>query len=176
MAEPLSSGAADGIPLAPPGGEALESLIARFPRQAFRAAEVLSETELPLYASRVPAGFPSPADDYLEASLNLNDYLIRHPESTFFVRVSGESMSGAGIFDGDMLVVDRLLRPRHRDVVIAVVAGELTVKRLELRADGPWLVPDHPDYPALRANPEAGFDVWGVVTAVVRSLKPPHKA
>jgi DNA polymerase V len=173
MAESLTSDTTDGVPAAPLGGEVLDALIARFPLQVFRAAPVLSETELPLYASHVPAGFPSPADDYQEASLNLNDYLIRHPESTFFVRVSGESMSGAGIFDGDMLVVDRLLRPRHRDVVIAVVAGELTVKRLELRADGPWLVPEHPDYPALRANPEAGFEVWGVVTAVVRSLRKP---
>lgn len=150
---------------------ALDTLIARFPAQVLRVAPELSDTVLPLYASHVPAGFPSPADDYLEASLNLNDYLIRHPESTFFVRVSGESMSGAGIFDGDMLVVDRLLPPRHRDVVIAVLAGELTVKRLELRDDGPWLVPEHPDYPALRGNPEAGFEVWGVVTAVVRSLR-----
>lgn len=153
--------------------EGLDALSARFPGQVFRASANPSDTRVPLYAAHVPAGFPSPADDYLEASLNLNDHLIRHPESTFFVKVSGESMSGAGIFDGDMLVVDRLLTPVHRDVVIAVVAGELTVKRLELRADGVWLVPEHPDYRPLRANPDAGFEVWGVVTAVVRSLRKP---
>ncbi|MBI3144106.1 MAG: translesion error-prone DNA polymerase V autoproteolytic subunit [Pseudogulbenkiania sp.] len=153
---------------------AMDGLIARFPNQVSRVSATLSATQVPLYAAHVPAGFPSPADDYLEASLNLNDHLIRHPESTFFVKVSGESMSGAGIFDGDMLVVDRLLPPVHRDVVIAVVVGELTVKRLELRSDGVWLVPEHPDYPALRANPDAGFEVWGVVTAVVRSLRKPR--
>ena len=86
---------------------------------------------LPFFSCAVEAGFPSPADDHLEGSLDLNSYLIKHPAATFFVRVSGESMVGAGIFNNDILVVDRSIKPSNGKVVIAVLEGQLTVKRLE---------------------------------------------
>ena len=130
--------------------------------------------ETPVLASAVRAGFPSPAEDYIEGSLDLNRHLIRHPAATFIVRVEGESMTGAGIFPGDLLVVDRSLEPHDGHVVIAIVEGELTVKRLKGRA-GAWrLVAEHPDFvPILMPSLEDGGEtsaIWGVVTNAVRNL------
>jgi DNA polymerase V len=122
--------------------------------------------ELPLYLSRVPAGFPSPGDDFADGTLDLND-LVAHPSASFLVRVSGQSMTGAGIDDGDLLVVDRSREARHGNIVIAVAHGEMTVKRLERRADRWWLVPRNADYPALPL-PEDG-EIWGVVAHTIKS-------
>ena len=91
-----------------------------------------SKLALTFYTSRVPAGFPSPADDHIEGKLDLNLHLIRRPASTFFVRAEGESMKDIGIFEGDILVVDRSITPQNKDIVIAVLHGELTVKRLKI--------------------------------------------
>jgi DNA polymerase V len=126
--------------------------------------------ELPLAESRVPAGFPSPADDYIARRLDLNEHLIRHPAATFFVRVAGDSMTGAGINDGDILVVDRSLEPADGKVVIAVVDGELVVKRLRRRGDDWLLLAESEGYPPIRAGEDGEFEVWGVVTSVIHSL------
>jgi DNA polymerase V len=116
-----------------------------------------------LLRSAVPAGFPSPADDYVEQRLSLDEHLIQHRESTFFMRVSGNSMRGLGIFDSDLLVVDRALPVTHGCVVIAVLDGEFTVKQLLHTPDGQVLRAAHPDYPDLRIKPEQDFSIWGVV-------------
>jgi DNA polymerase V len=120
--------------------------------------------------SRVAAGFPSPAEDYVDAELDLNEYLIQHPAATFFLRVSGESMTGAGIHPGDILIVDRALTPVPGRVVIAVVNGELTVKRLKKHLGQLQLAPENPDFPATPLNPETDFEVWGVVTSVIHKV------
>jgi DNA polymerase V len=125
---------------------------------------------LPLYASRVAAGFPSPADDHLEDTLDLNEHLVRHPAATFFVRVQGDSMTGAGIHHGDLLVVDRSLEPKSGAIVIAVVNGELTVKRLKVDHGGVWLMPENPNYPPLEIKEGTDLMIWGVVAHVVHSL------
>jgi DNA polymerase V len=117
-----------------------------------------------LLHSAVPAGFPSPADDYVEQRLSLDAHLIQHRESTFFMRVSGDSMRGSGIFDGDLLVVDRALPVMHGCVVIAVLDGEFTVKQLLHTPDGRVLRAAHPDYPDMLIKPEQDFSVWGVVS------------
>lgn len=117
----------------------------------------------------VAAGFPSPADDYLEEQLNLHQHLIRHPSATFFVRVSGDSMIGAGIYSGDLLIVDRSLSPRNRQIVVAVVQNEFTVKRLVVQKDYCLLVAEHPDYAPLRVEDES-FSVWGVVIYNIHKL------
>jgi DNA polymerase V len=117
-----------------------------------------------LLRSPVPAGFPSPADDYVEQRISLDEHLIQHRESTFFMRVSGDSMRGLGIFDGDLLVVDRALPAAHGCVVIAVLDGEFTVKQLLHTADGQVLRAAHPDYPDTLIKPEQDFSVWGVVS------------
>lgn len=121
----------------------------------------------PLFASRVPAGFPSPAEDYVDQRLDLNDHLIDHPAATFFVRVRGDSMEGAAIHDGDLLVVDRAVEPTHGRIVIAALNGELTVKRLMLKADGPWLHPENPAYAPQKISEELDCVIWGVVRHVI---------
>jgi len=127
----------------------------------------------PLFLSRVPAGFPSPADDSVEERIDLNAHLIKHPAATFFLRVKGHSMTGAGIFDGDLVIVDRSLEPVHGSVVIAVVDGELTIKRLaRLPGGGIELRPENPEYPVLRLKEFQELNLWGVVTDVIHSVRP----
>lgn len=116
-----------------------------------------------LLRKAVPAGIPSVADDGIECRTTLNDQIIEHRDSTFFMRVAGESMRGLSIFDGDLLVVDRSVPATHGCVVIAVVNGEFTVKQLLHAATGKVLRAAHPDYPDLHIKPEHDFSVWGVV-------------
>ncbi len=124
----------------------------------------------PLFSSRVPAGFPSPAEEYAEGPLDLHHYLIRHPAATFYVRVTGQSMTGAGILDGDVLVVDRAREPRHGDIVVAVIDNELTVKELDSQGPTPRLLPHHPDFAVIDLRPGQELQIWGVVGGVVRRL------
>jgi len=125
---------------------------------------------LPLFTCPVSAGFPSPAEDYVEGKLDLNQYLIKHPVATFFVRVTGDSMIGSGIHSGDLLIVDRSLEAKNNKVIIAVVDGELLVKRLRIQKKQIMLVADNPDYPSLVIQEEMNFEVWGVVTNVIHPL------
>lgn len=116
----------------------------------------------------VPAGFPSPAQDYYDGEINLNEHLIRNRPATFIVRVAGESMSGAGICGGDELIVDRSLTPIDGNVVIAVVDGEMVVKRLRFAAGGrPELHPENPEFPVIRPDE---LTVWGVATTCLHHL------
>jgi DNA polymerase V len=124
----------------------------------------------PLFKSGVSAGFPSPAVDYEEGKLDLNKHLIRNPAATFFVRVNGDSMIGAGIHTSDLLVVDRSLEPADKSVVIAVVDGELTVKRIRIRKGKITLEPENENYPTQQITECVEFEVWGVVTNVIHAL------
>lgn len=123
-----------------------------------------------IFMATVPAGFPSPAADYEEGKLDLNRHLIRNPAATFFVRVTGDSMVKAGIHNGDLLVVDRSIEPRDKNVVIAVVNGELTVKRIRIRKNGLTLEAENEAYQSQEINDEIEFEVWGVVTNVIHAL------
>lgn len=125
----------------------------------------------PLFLSRVPAGFPSPAEDYVEGSLDLNEHLIQHKEATFFVRVRGDSMAGAGIRNGDLLVVDRAKEASDGDIVIAVVDGELTVKRLYRRGGHLRLLPENPCYHPIEFKEGQELVVWGVVTSFIHRFE-----
>lgn len=131
-------------------------------------ASVRSGTDLllPLAPSKLPCGFPSAAEDWLEDQLDLNQRLVKSPSSTFLFRVEGDSMTGAGINDGDLLVVDRGVRPVHGRVVVATIAGDMTVKRLDLRSTPPRLIAANPAYRPLTEE----FDVWGVVTSSITEL------
>jgi len=122
--------------------------------------------KVPLYSTRVQAGFPSPADDYLEGSLDLNEHLISHPAATFYCRVCGDSMTGVGIFDGDLLIVDRALTPRNGDVVLAVLDGELTCKILDNQ--GRQLLAANRRYPPIPIPEGSHFEVEGVVISSIR--------
>jgi len=125
---------------------------------------------LPLFGSRIAAGFPSPADDHLDDSIDLNAHLVQHPAATFFVRVQGDSMTGVGIHHGDLLVVDRAREPKSGSVVVAVINGELTVKRLLLEDERVWLMPENPRYPPLEIRDGMELVIWGVVAHSVRSF------
>ncbi|MGR8941819.1 MAG: LexA family protein [Gammaproteobacteria bacterium] len=140
-------------------------------QQIFKARLSPFPVRPPLFASRVPAGFPSPADDHLESTIDLNEQLIRHPAATFFVRVQGHSMTGAGIHHNDLLIVDRALEPRSGSVVVAVVNGELTVKRLLIDGDKRWLCPENPAYQPLPIGEDMDLHVWGVVEYVIHAVK-----
>jgi DNA polymerase V len=122
--------------------------------------------------SKVPAGFPSPADDYIEGKLDLNEHLIKHKAATFFVRVTGDSMLGAGIHDGDLLIVDRSLEAQDKSVVVAVVNGEFTVKRIKKEQGRVWLVPENKNYQPMEMLEGSELEVWGVVTNVIHEIKP----
>ena len=127
---------------------------------------------LPLFSFLVPAGFPSPATDHLEGLFDLNRLLLRHPDATYLIRVTGESMAGAEIHAGDLLAVDKHLEADHGHVVVAVVDGECTVKRLERRGDTWWLVPANPAYRPYEIREADQLHIWGVVTHVVHELLP----
>ncbi len=129
-----------------------------------------SHSVAPFFLARISAGFPSPADDYVESALDLNAYLVRNPAATFMVKVSGDSMIGAGIADGDLLVVDRSEEAVHGRIVVAVLDGELTVKRLHIRRDVRLLVPENPKYKPLRIESGQELQLWGVVTGVIKRV------
>lgn len=132
--------------------------------------EKRKEVKLPLFLESVSAGFPSPADDYLEGKLDLNDLLVRNPTATFFVRVTGDSMIDSGIFSDDILVVDRSLEPKSGSIVIAVIDAELTVKRLHKQKNKVFLLPENQNYKPIEITKEMSFEVWGVVTTVIHSV------
>ena len=127
-------------------------------------------TRIPLFASKVPAGFPSPPEDYIESHLDLNEYLIKHPAATFVVGAIGDAMTGAGIFSGDILVVDRSLPPETGRIVIAAVDGELTVKRLHRNAHTLTLKAENPEYPDIHIKQKQDTVIWGVVTNVIHKV------
>ena len=123
---------------------------------------------LPLVSALVAAGFPSPADDYLERSLDLNERLIKNPAATFLVRVSGDSMINAGIHSGDMLLVDKSLDADDGNIVIAVVNGEFTLKRFSRKRGYPELLAENPDFPPIRFVEGDELYIWGVVKHVIK--------
>jgi DNA polymerase V len=137
---------------------------------AIYGMEESGSLELPLFSARVAAGFPSPAEDHLESRLDLNQHLIRNPSSTFFVRAAGESMMEAGIYDRDLLIVDRSIEKRNRRVVIATLNGEFTVKRLVQDEEGIFLVAENPDFDSIPIQVDSDFSIWGVVTYVIHQV------
>jgi DNA polymerase V len=129
-----------------------------------------SKQELPLFLSPVRAGFPSPADEYLDKALDLNHFLIKHPASTFFVKVKGESMINAGIHSGDILIVDRSLNPADKKIVIAILNGEFTVKRVSKRKDKLFLIAENETFKPIEIKDDMDFEIWGVVVHVIHSV------
>tara|TARA_B000000565_G_scaffold186937_1_gene142224 strand:+ start:8338 stop:8853 length:516 start_codon:yes stop_codon:yes gene_type:complete len=126
--------------------------------------------EVPLFSTHVQAGFPSPADDHIDQKLNIHTLLIKHPAATLFVKVAGDSMIDAHIFEGDLLVVDRSLNAKPNDIVIAVLNGELTVKRLIKKQQKFFLKPENPAYPLIELTRDNDSLIWGVVTSVIRQF------
>ena len=125
---------------------------------------------IPFYESKVPAGFPSPAEDFMDLDLNLQEYLVQHPSATFCVRVTGDSMQNAGIFSGDVMVVDRALEPKNNTIVLAVLDGEFTVKRIQKKGRQLFLNPENETFKPIQITEEMDFKVWGVVTHIIHKV------
>ena len=130
-----------------------------------------SITPVPYFLSRISAGFPSPADDYIENNLSLSELLIRNHLSTFLMKTSGDSMMDVGINDGDILVVDRSIEPKNRDIVIAILEGNLTVKRLLFKTNGSVVLKsENSAYKDIKIPESADLEIWGVVTSVIHQF------
>ena len=126
--------------------------------------------DVPFYQSNVPAGFPSPAENFMDLDLSLQDYLVQNPSATFCVRVTGDSMKNAGISSGDVMIVDRALEPKNNTIVLAVLDGEFTVKRIQKKADELFLKPENKNFKAIQITEEMNFQVWGVVTHIIHKV------
>ncbi|MBT0729471.1 translesion error-prone DNA polymerase V autoproteolytic subunit [Rosenbergiella nectarea] len=137
----------------------------------YQPARIRALLELPLFSSRIPCGFPSPALDYVEQRIDLNQLLISHPSATYFVKVSGDSMIDGGISEGDMLVVDSALTAKQGDIIVASLAGEFTVKQLMLKPTL-HLLPLNSAYAAIPIDDADQFEIFGVVKHVIKTLNP----
>ncbi|MGE6287645.1 LexA repressor [compost metagenome] len=126
--------------------------------------------EIPLFLTPAACGFPSPAQDYVEQTIDLNQHCVPHPAATFYVRASGHSMIGEGINDGDMLIIDRAITARHGDIVLACLDGEFTVKKLQVQPV-PALLPGNPDFPPIYPQEGQELDIFGVVTFVLHKTR-----
>jgi DNA polymerase V len=125
---------------------------------------------IPLVNSTVSAGFASPAQDFMEDRIDLDKELVKNSITTFYIRVAGNSMIGAGINDGDILVVDRSLEPANGKIAICLIDGEFTVKRLKLETDCLYLMPENPEYAPIKVTEDNQFTVWGIVTYIIKSV------
>jgi DNA polymerase V len=133
------------------------------------SAQTDSELDLPLLEG-VRAGFPSPAADFIDISIDLNKHLIKHPSATFYARAKGDSMKDAGIFDGDLLIVDKSIEPVDGKIAICYIDGEFTVKRIKVDKEEVWLVPANENYQSLQLKEDNNLVIWGVVTHVIKAL------
>ena len=136
----------------------------------FFAVDETTLLSIPMFSDSVQAGFPSPAEDHLDLDLNLNDYLVQNPSATFCVKAIGESMKDAGIKSGDIMIVDKSLEPKNRSIVLAVIDGEFTVKRVNINNDELYLMPENSNFSPIKITEEMDFQVWGIVTYII------HKA
>ena len=127
--------------------------------------------QIPLFLTPVMAGFPSPADDFIDKTLDLNEFLIKNKAATFFVRVMGDSMIDANISSGDILVVDRSLEPKDKTIIIAKIFEEFNVKRLRIKNNNLFLEPQNPKYPQIAIKKEMDFEIFGVVTYIIHKAK-----
>lgn len=136
----------------------------------FYSVSTETALELPYMEGGVKAGFPSPADDFLDLSIDLNAELIRNPPSTFFCRVKGDSMQDMGINDGDLLVVDRSIEPTNGKVAVCYIDGEFTLKTIKIEKDCVWLVPANAKYKPIKVTADNEFVVWGIVTYSIKQV------
>ena len=128
------------------------------------------QKSLHLAQEKISAGFPSPADDFKELRISIDQEVVRNEEATFYARVSGESMQGAGLDDGDLLVIDRSIEPKNGKIAVCYIDGEFTVKRLKVVEDGVFLIPENPKYQSIKVTEENELIIWGIVTYVVKKV------
>ena len=138
---------------------------------SFHSFKQLNLDEIKLAEPLVPAGFPSPADDFIEMEINIQDYIVKNKEATFCVKVEGTSMTKAGINTGDIMIVDRSLNPKHNDIVLAVIDGEFTVKRLAVNNESIYLMPENDSFSPIQINESMDFQIWGIITHIIHKAR-----
>lgn len=136
----------------------------------FFKTDVSSYLKLPFVANGISAGFPSPADDFLDINIDLNKYLIKNPTTTFYGRVSGNSMIDAGINDGDLLIIDKSLEPKNNKIAVCFIDGDFTVKRIQIEKDVIWLIAENKEYKPIKVTKDNDFVIWGIVTNVIKQF------
>ena len=136
----------------------------------FFIPEYTEDSGTHFFDTGISAGFPSPAEDFKEQRLSLDDELVKNKEATFYARVSGQSMIGAGLEYNDLLVIDRSLEPENNKIAVCFLDGEFTVKRLRVSKEEVWLQPENPDYPIIKITADNDFVIWGIVTNVIKKL------
>ena len=135
------------------------------------SASTETELDLPVVSENISAGFPSPAMDFIDLTIDLNKYVVKNRDATYFGRVKGTSMKDIGIYDGDLLVIDKSIKPSHNQIAVCYLDGEFTIKRIAIENGLYWLVPANKDYQALEIQEHNDFQVWGVVTYVIKSMR-----
>jgi len=140
------------------------------PKLTFFTPNFESEIKIPFVNQGVSAGFPSPALDFLETAIDLNEELIENPKTTFYIKVEGHSMIDAGINDKDILIVDRTLEPSDKKIAVCFIDGEFTVKRLKVEKDGLYLMPENKNYEEIKISEGNNFIIWGIVTYVIKKI------
>ncbi|WP_047549781.1 LexA family protein [Psychroserpens sp. Hel_I_66] len=139
-------------------------------RLTFFIPEAIEGASVPIFDAGISAGFPSPAEDFNEQHLSLDEELVKNKETTFYARVSGQSMIGAGLDDNDLLVIDRSLEPENNKIAVCFLDGEFTVKRLRVSDGEVWLQPENPNYPIINITEDNNFLIWGIVTNVIKKV------
>jgi DNA polymerase V len=129
-----------------------------------------TDYELPYIDEGISAGFPSPALDFDDIAIDLNKHLIKHPSATFYGRVSGHSLEGAGISDGDILIIDRSLEPANDKIAVCYIDGEFTAKRIHKHNNELWLLPENSEYKPIKVEDNSNFIIWGIVTYVIKAM------
>ena len=143
------------------------------PKPFLELFAVSTETQLalPIVSENISAGFPSPAMDFIDLTIDLNKHVIKNRDATFFGRVKGKSMKDIGIYDGDLLVIDKSIKPANDHIAVCYLDGEFTIKRIVIENSKCWLVPSNTDYQALEVQEHNDFQVWGIVTYVIKSMR-----
>lgn len=136
----------------------------------FFSVDVSTEMALPYFHDGVKAGFPSPADDYIDVAIDLNKELVKNPSSTFYARVRGNSMQDAGINEGDILLIDKSIEPRDNQIAVCFIDGEFTVKRMRMAKGRVMLVPANEEFPVILIESENDFKIWGIVLYVIKKM------
>ena len=140
------------------------------PTLEFYTPDYSTSMELPYVDAGIRAGFPSPADDFIELSIDLNKHLIKHKDTTFFATVKGHSMKNAGIYDGDLLVIDKSFEPQNDKIAICQIDGSFTVKRIKIEQNVVWLIAENEDFKPIKVTPENELIIWGIVTASIKKF------
>ena len=148
----------------------IESRIGKTPKLSFYGVRTEERANLPLVEGGIKAGFPSPADDFLDLSIDINKEYIKNKEATFFARVNGDSMKDAGMSDGDLLIIDKSLEPADGKIAVCFIDGEFTVKRIRLEGEVVWLMAENKNYKPIRVTEDNDFIVWGIVTTIIKDV------